>query len=91
MRQYVVLGACLDTFAYRNPFAQLRVFEVDHPATQAWKREWLQAAGIAIPSESIFLAIDFEKQRLDTELLDAGFKNHRSGVFLVAGRHTLVN
>jgi methyltransferase (TIGR00027 family) len=37
--QYVVLGAGLDTFAYRNPYAQLRVFEVDHPATQAWKLE----------------------------------------------------
>ena len=37
-RQYVVLGAGLDTFAYRNPWPDLRVFEVDHPATQAWKR-----------------------------------------------------
>ena len=36
--QYVVLGAGLDTFAYRNPFPQLRVFEVDFPATQEWKR-----------------------------------------------------
>src|ERR1039458_5778277 len=40
--QYVVLGAGLDTFAYRNPHPGLRVFEVDHPATQAWKREQLQ-------------------------------------------------
>ena len=48
--QYVVLGAGLDTFAYRNPDStNLRVFEVDHPATQAWKLERLQAAGIAIP------------------------------------------
>ena len=46
-RQYVVLGAGLDTFAYRNPFAAdgLRVFEVDHPATQAWKRERLAERG----------------------------------------------
>ena len=36
VRQYVILGAGLDTFAYRNPFPHLRVFEVDHPATQAW-------------------------------------------------------
>jgi methyltransferase (TIGR00027 family) len=48
--QYVVLGAGLDTFACRNPDStNLRVFEVDHPATQAWKLERLQAAGIAIP------------------------------------------
>src|SRR5271157_2024662 len=44
VRQLVVLGAGLDTFAYRNPFGeQLHVFEVDHPATQAWKRERLAA------------------------------------------------
>src|SRR5208282_1078048 len=48
VRQYVVLGAGLDTFAYRNPFAGLYVFEVDHPATQEWKRERLRAAAIAI-------------------------------------------
>src|ERR1017187_5284252 len=43
--QYVVLGAGLDTFAYRNPHSGLRVFVVDHPATQAWKREHLETAG----------------------------------------------
>ena len=37
VRQYVILGAGLDTFAYRNPYPALRVFEVDHPATQTWK------------------------------------------------------
>src|SRR5580700_6536019 len=47
--QYVVLGAGLDTFAYRNSHPQLRVFEVDHPATQEWKRGQLQAAAIRIP------------------------------------------
>ena len=51
VRQYVVLGAGLDTFAYRNPFQSvgLHVFEVDHPATQEWKRARLRAAGIPIP------------------------------------------
>ncbi|MGA2213255.1 MAG: class I SAM-dependent methyltransferase [Bryobacteraceae bacterium] len=49
VRPYVVLGAGLDTFAYRNPLraSRLRVFEGDHPATQAWKRARLSAAGIA--------------------------------------------
>src|SRR5437868_2095169 len=47
--QYVILGAGLDTFAYRNPHPQLRVFEVDHPATQQWKRDLLAESGIAIP------------------------------------------
>lgn len=58
--QYVVLGAGLDTFACRNPHStNLRVFEVDHPATQAWKLERLQAAGIAIPQSLKFAPVDF--------------------------------
>src|SRR5271170_6502917 len=71
--QYVVLGAGLDTFAYRNPHAGLRVFEVDHPATQAWKREQLQAAGIAIPAALTFVPVDFERQTLAEGLGQAGF------------------
>lgn len=52
--QYVILGAGLDTFAYRNPYSQsvLRVFEVDHAGTQAWKRARLEEAGIVLPGQS---------------------------------------
>lgn len=72
-RQLVVLGAGLDTFAYRNPFRdRLRVFEVDHPATQAWKRERLAAAAIPIPSSLTFAPIDFERQTLSQGLQSAG-------------------
>jgi methyltransferase (TIGR00027 family) len=81
VRQYVVLGAGLDTFAYRNPFPQVRVFEVDHPATQAWKRERLEAAGIAIPAGFAFVAIDFEKQTLNAELAAAGFRTSEPAFF----------
>jgi methyltransferase (TIGR00027 family) len=50
VRQLVVLGAGLDTYAYRNALGdRLRIFEVDHPATQAWKRERLAAAAIPLP------------------------------------------
>jgi len=73
VRQYVVLGAGLDTFAYRNPLTEVRVFEVDHPATQAWKRELLKAAGIAAPATMQFVAVDFETMSLRQELLRAGF------------------
>lgn len=73
VRQYVVLGAGLDTFAYRNPFTEVRVFEVDHPATQEWKRERLKAAGIAVPQSMQFVAVDFETMSLRQELLRAGF------------------
>lgn len=72
-RQYLVLGAGLDTFAYRNPHPGVRVFEVDHPATQAWKHERLAAAGIAIPESMSFVAVDFERQSLAEELTRAGF------------------
>jgi methyltransferase (TIGR00027 family) len=72
-RQYVALGAGLDTFAYRNPYAGLRVFEVDHPATQEWKRAQLGAAGIVIPESMTFAAVDFERQSLGEGLIGAGF------------------
>ncbi len=73
VRQYVVLGAGLDTFAYRNPFPELRVFEVDFPATQKWKREMLARAGIALPAELTFVPLDFEHQTLAEGLDEAGF------------------
>jgi methyltransferase (TIGR00027 family) len=62
VKQYVVLGAGLDTFAYRNPYPEsvLRVFEVDHPATQDWKRGRLAAAGISVPRSLTFAPVDFE-------------------------------
>jgi methyltransferase (TIGR00027 family) len=61
--QYVVLGAGLDTFAYRQPAwaHALRIVEVDHPASQAAKRERLEAAGIALPPNVTFAAIDLEE------------------------------
>jgi methyltransferase (TIGR00027 family) len=74
VKQYVVLGAGLDTFAYRNPFLDLQVFEVDFPATQAWKRKLLEATGITIPSSLTFAPVDFEKDTLAHGLASAGFK-----------------
>ncbi len=71
--QYVVLGAGLDTFAYRNPYAGLRVFEVDLPATQEWKRELLAEAGIDLPEGLRFVPLDFEHQTLGDGLAEAGF------------------
>src|SRR6202035_6128756 len=79
--QYVVLGAGLDTFAYRNPHPGLRVFEVDHPATQAWKREQLQAANIAIPPSLTFVPIDFELQTLADGLSRSGFNANAAAFF----------
>ncbi len=80
-RQYVVLGAGLDTFAYRNPHPGLRVFEVDHPATQGWKRRRLETAGISIPESLTFAPVDFESQTLADGLARAGFKPDRQAFF----------
>ncbi|WP_191907865.1 class I SAM-dependent methyltransferase [Nocardioides cynanchi] len=62
--QLVVLGAGLDTFAYRNPYPGLRVVEIDHPATQAWKLERLSAAGIAVPDTVSHVSTQFEQDDL---------------------------
>jgi methyltransferase (TIGR00027 family) len=79
--QYVVLGAGLDTFAYRNPFPSLRVFEVDFPATQEWKREMLRAAGIALPANLTLVPLDFEHKALGAGLAEAGFDSQLPAFF----------
>jgi methyltransferase (TIGR00027 family) len=73
VRQYLVLGAGLDTFACRNPYAEVRVFEVDHPATQAWKMQMLAGARIVPPENAAFVAVDFERDSLRAKLRSAGF------------------
>jgi methyltransferase (TIGR00027 family) len=72
-RQYVVLGAGLDTFAYRNPYDNVRVFEIDHPATQAWKLQMLKTASIVPPASAEWVAVDFERDSLRARLKSAGF------------------
>jgi len=76
VRQVVILGAGLDTFSLRNCFSRLGVivFEVDHPATQSWKRARMKAAGIPQPRSLIFTPIDFERESLSHELAKAGFR-----------------
>jgi methyltransferase (TIGR00027 family) len=85
VEQYVLLGAGLDTFAYRNPFAKLRVFEVDHPATQEWKRELLQRNNIAIPDSIAYTPVDFERQSLAEQLGFVGFDSQAPAFFSWAG------
>lgn len=85
VRQYVLLGAGLDTFAYRNNHAGLRAFEVDHPATQAWKRELLARSQIAIPASLRFVPVDFEVQSLPEQLLTQGFDSNAPAYFAWLG------
>lgn len=72
VRQYVLHGAGLDSFAYRNPL-DITVFEVDHPATQQWKRRQLEKAGIAIPSNVTFVGVDFKTDSPLERLTEHGF------------------
>ncbi|HUA21552.1 MAG TPA: SAM-dependent methyltransferase [Bryobacteraceae bacterium] len=74
VRQLVVLGAGLDTYAYRGALRErLHIFEVDHPDTQAWKRARLAEGAIALPDWLTFAPIDFERQTLPDGLAAAGF------------------
>jgi len=83
VRQVVVLGAGLDTFSLRNPYAGqgVRVFEVDYPATQGLKRERLKQAGLAIPTSLTFAPVDFERQSLADGLKTAGFQADHPAFF----------
>lgn len=79
--QYVVLGAGLDTFAWRSSFPALRVFEVDFPATQDWKRTMLAAADLSLPPNLTFVPLDFERHTLAEGLTAAGFDAQRPAFF----------
>jgi methyltransferase (TIGR00027 family) len=69
--QYVNLGAGLDSYAWRHPTG-VRIFEVDHPSTQAWKRTRLAALGLSVPDTLVWVPVDFETQSLMHELGSAG-------------------
>jgi methyltransferase (TIGR00027 family) len=83
VRQYVILGAGLDSFAHRRGdlLDRLHVFEVDHPATQAWKRLRLQELGIGHPANLIYAAVDFETQTLRDGLVAADFDFGAPAIF----------
>ncbi len=74
-KQYVILGAGLDTFAFREPefLSKHRVFEVDHPLTQTDKRERITRAGWTVSDNLTFVPVDFAKDSLTERLTTAGF------------------
>ena len=86
-RQIVILGAGLDTFALRNPHGarQIHVYEVDHPATQAWKRQRLAEAQIALPPWLILVPVDFEQEDVGEKLVAAGFQENSPAFFTWLG------
>ena len=86
VRQVVILGAGLDTFALRNPHAsRISIFEVDHPATQAWKRQRLVGAELTPPQWLTFVPVDFERDDLQEKLSSAGFQRTSAAFFTWLG------
>jgi methyltransferase (TIGR00027 family) len=73
--QYVILGAGLDSFAYRRADLEqrLKIFEVDRAGAQVWKRRRLEELGVAIPSSLSFVPLDHETDDLRAALVEAGF------------------
>ena len=88
VNQYVVLGAGLDTFAQRRPelakAAGLRVFEVDRPGPQAWKRQRLEKLGFGVPEWLRLVPVDFEGDWWG-RLAEAGFDPGRPAVVASTG------
>jgi len=87
IRQIVILGAGLDTFALRSPHdaRQISIYEVDHPATQAWKRQHLAEAQLAVPRWLIIVPVDFERDDLGDMLVGAGLQQNSAAFFTWLG------
>jgi methyltransferase (TIGR00027 family) len=87
VRQIVILGAGLDTFALRSPHSvrHIRIYEVDHPATQAWKRQRLAEAQLALPPWLTLVPVDFERDDLGEMLVGAGFQQNSPAFFTWLG------
>ncbi len=85
--QYVILGAGLDTFAFRFPEFEknLEIFEVDHPATQQLKKKKLDDAGFDIPSNLHFVTMDFTKKFAEKKLVAAGFNPNKKTFISLLG------
>jgi methyltransferase (TIGR00027 family) len=83
VRQYVILGAGMDTFAWRRPdlLAHLQVLEIDHPATQAHKRRRLREAGLQPPAGLHFLPLDFNEGNLEATLRDSSYDPQAPTIF----------
>jgi methyltransferase (TIGR00027 family) len=81
--QYVVLGAGLDSFAYRRGdlLDRLQISEVDHPATQSWKRQRLAVLGVDLPVGLVHVPVDFEIEALEEGLRAAGFDFSQPVIF----------
>ncbi|WP_088103105.1 class I SAM-dependent methyltransferase [Halalkalibacter urbisdiaboli] len=86
-KQYVILGAGLDTFCFRHPELEnsLEIFEIDHPATQEFKKERLANKNFRIPSNLHFISMDFKNKFSNQILIDEGFDDNKKTFFSLLG------
>lgn len=80
LEQYIILGAGLDTFCFRHPELKnrLEIFEIDHPATQEFKKKRLESANFEVPNNLHFVSMDFTKEFSYQKLIDEGVKNKKT-------------
>lgn len=83
--QYVICGAGMDTFAFRNTDEMVQIFELDHPDTQAYKLRRIHDLRWEIPRNTHYAAIDFERDDLGKTLLRSGFHPYESSFFSLLG------
>lgn len=86
IEQLVILGAGFDSRAYRLPLQErVRVFEVDHPATQQVKKAKLTKIFGALPSHVVYVPVDFETESLEKRLAECGYDPRRKTLFVCEG------
>ncbi len=83
--QYVICGAGADTFSFRNNNPDIEVFEIDHPDTRKYKLERIKELEWIIPKNVHFVSVDFERQRMDNKLMEAGFDIKKKTFFCILG------
>lgn len=83
--QYVICGAGADTFSFRNNNPDIEIFEIDHPDTRRYKLERIKELKWNIPENVHFVSVDFESQRMDNKLVEAGFDAERKTFFCILG------
>ncbi|BBF42689.1 O-methyltransferase [Lachnospiraceae bacterium KM106-2] len=83
--QYVICGAGMDSYAFRNTHDDLEVFELDHPNTQNYKRKRIEELEWIIPLNAHFIPINFEYQTIKEVLLEADFNENKKSFFALLG------
>lgn len=83
--QYVICGAGADTFSFRNDNPDIEIFEIDHPDTRRYKLERIKELEWNIPSNVHLVSVDFERERMDSKLIEAGFDVNRKTFFCILG------